>query len=65
MGKMTGFMEYDRVDGPVVSEEDRILNFLEFHSLLSPEEQQKVILFTQEFHLSLHFIRTAMLAGVL
>ena len=41
MGKMTGFMEYDRVDGPVVSEEDRILNFLEFHSLLSPEEQQE------------------------
>ena len=41
MGKMTGFMEYDRVDGPVVSEEDRILNFLEFHSLLSYEEQQK------------------------
>jgi glutamate synthase (NADPH/NADH) small chain len=41
MGKPSGFLEYDRVDGPVVSEEKRIENFLEFHGLLSKEEQQK------------------------
>ena len=41
MGKPSGFLEYDRVDGPVVSEEKRIENFLEFHGLLSKEDQQK------------------------
>ncbi len=41
MGKATGFLEYQRVDGPVVSEEERIKNFNEFHGLLDREEQFK------------------------
>ena len=41
MGKPTGFLEFDRADGPVVSEEKRIENFLEFHGMLPSEEQQK------------------------
>ena len=41
MGKVTGFLEYLRADGPVVSEADRIKNFEEFHGLLDFEEQQK------------------------
>ncbi len=40
MGKPTGFLEYERLDGPVVTEENRIKNFLEFHSLLSLEDQK-------------------------
>ncbi len=40
MGKPTGFLEFDRVDGAVVSEEKRIENFLEFHGMLPREEQQ-------------------------
>ena len=31
MGKTTGFLEYDRIDGPVRTEEDRIKDFKEFH----------------------------------
>ena len=41
MGKVTGFLEYERVEGPAISEADRIKNFDEFHSLLSLEEQEK------------------------
>ncbi|MCR5726598.1 MAG: glutamate synthase subunit beta [Lachnospiraceae bacterium] len=41
MGKSTGFLEYERKDGAVVKEADRIKNFKEFHSLLSTEEQRK------------------------
>lgn len=41
MGKVTGFLEYDRVDGPVVSEEERLRNFYEFHALLPLNEQCK------------------------
>ena len=41
MGKITGFLEYDRKDGPVVPEEERIKNFLEFHKSLPIEEQQE------------------------
>ncbi len=41
MGKATGFMEYERVDGPVIPEEERIGNFEEFHGSLPFEEQQK------------------------
>ena len=41
MGKPTGFLEYDRVDGPVVEESERIKNFDEFHALLEVEEQKK------------------------
>ena len=41
MGKPTGFLEYERVDGPVVSEEARIKNFLEFHGMLDEEARRK------------------------
>ena len=41
MGKATGFMEYERKDGPVVPEKDRVQNFKEFHQSLPKEEQQK------------------------
>lgn len=41
MGKSTGFIEYTRVDGPVISEEERIKNFNEFHNMLSMEKQCK------------------------
>ena len=41
MGKTGGFMEYDRLTGAVISEEERIKNFNEFHTMLSPEEQKK------------------------
>ncbi len=40
MGKITGFMEYDRKDGPVVPEADRIRNFDEFHRPLSQKDQE-------------------------
>lgn len=41
MGKATGFLEYDRMDGPVTPALDRIQNFKEFKTLL-PEEQQRL-----------------------
>ena len=41
MGNNKGFLEYDRVDAPVVPEQERICNFQEFHCRLSKEEQQK------------------------
>ena len=41
MGKPTGFLEYERKDGAVVPEKERIKNFNEFHSALSLEEQRK------------------------
>ena len=41
MGNNKGFLEYDRVDAPVVPEQERICNFQEFHGRLSKEEQQK------------------------
>ena len=41
MGKPTGFLEYERKNGPVVPEEERIKNFREFHGQLPTEEQQK------------------------
>ncbi|MBO4290366.1 MAG: glutamate synthase subunit beta [Lachnospiraceae bacterium] len=41
MGKATGFLEYDRIDAPVVSEEERIRNFQEFHGRLSEEKQRE------------------------
>jgi len=40
MGKPTGFMEYERVNGPVRPEEIRIRDFLEFHGELPLREQQ-------------------------
>ena len=40
MGKPTGFMEYERQEGPVISPEERIGNFNEFHGVLSDAQQQ-------------------------
>ncbi len=41
MGKATGFLEFERVDGPVTKEEDRVKDFHEFHGSLALEEQKK------------------------
>ena len=41
MGKATGFLEYERIDGPVVKEAERVGDFREFHGRLSLEEQKK------------------------
>ena len=41
MGKATGFLEYERVDGPVIREQERVKDFHEFHGRLSLEEQKK------------------------
>ena len=41
MGKATGFLEYQRIDGPGVSEALRTANFREFHGQLPIKEQQK------------------------
>ena len=42
MGKPTGFLEYERVDGACVPPLERIKNFHEFHSGLSTREQLQV-----------------------
>lgn len=39
MGKATGFLDYERKNGPEVKAEDRIGNFKEFHGLLPQDEQ--------------------------
>ena len=41
MGKATGFLEYDRVNGNVIVEEQRISDFCEIRHRLPLEEQQK------------------------
>ena len=41
MGKTTGFLEYDRVDGPVRGEQQRTQDFREFHSQLPLPAQQE------------------------
>ncbi|MBP5183821.1 MAG: glutamate synthase subunit beta [Lachnospiraceae bacterium] len=41
MGKTTGFLEYDRVQGEVRPAGERIKDFKEFHGALSFEEQRK------------------------
>ena len=41
MGKTTGFLEYDRKDGAVRPEADRIRDFREFHESLAPADQRK------------------------
>ena len=41
MGKPTGFLEYERVDGPEIRAGERIKNFHEFHGKLSLKEQKK------------------------
>lgn len=39
MGKSTGFLEYERKNGPVRGEKERIKDFDEFHGLLPEKEQ--------------------------
>lgn len=39
MGKPTGFLEYERKNGPVVQEKERVQNFYEFHGQLPAAEQ--------------------------
>ena len=41
MGKTTGFLEYERIEGPVRREEDRVRDFMEFHERLSLAGQQE------------------------
>ena len=41
MGKTTGFLEYERIEGKVRSEEERVKDFKEFHASLPLAEQQK------------------------
>lgn len=41
MGKPTGFLEYERVDGPQTGPGERINHFNEFHGKLPLKEQQK------------------------
>lgn len=41
MGKATGFLEYQRKDGPETPAAERIKNFKEFHGRLTLEEQQR------------------------
>lgn len=40
MGKATGFLEYERKNGPEIPASDRIKDFKEFHGRLTPEEQR-------------------------
>ena len=41
MGKPTGFLEYERVNGPVTAPTERVGNFQEFHGTLKIEEQRQ------------------------
>lgn len=41
MGKTTGFLEYQRKDGPVRTEAARLADFMEFHESLTLSEQQE------------------------
>ena len=41
MGKTTGFLEYERADGPVRTEEERVKDFSEFHGELPAAERVK------------------------
>ena len=41
MGKPTGFLEYDRVNGKAAEPLERIKNFNEFHTPLTEEQQRK------------------------
>ncbi len=40
MGKASGFLDYERQDGQIITEAERIKNFDEFHLRLSNEDQQ-------------------------
>ena len=40
MGKQTGFLEFDRLNNPTIGPEQRIRNFLEFHSPMDISTRQ-------------------------
>ena len=56
MGKPTGFLEYERKDGPVTAPKKRIENFKEFHGQL-PEEEQRLLLLLENESLRLMTLR--------
>ena len=41
MGKTRGFLEYERRDGAVIEESERVKDFLEFHLRLDEDEQRR------------------------
>ena len=41
MGKTTGFLEYERMEGPVRPEAERITDFREFHGQLPLKKQRE------------------------
>ena len=41
MGKATGFLEYERLEGPVRPEEERVKDFCEFHGRLTLNRQKE------------------------
>ena len=41
MGERKGFLEYERLDGPVREEAERVKDFLEFHALLPGKAQRE------------------------
>ncbi len=41
MGKPTGFLEYSRCEDATIPEDERILNFNEFHTSLDPEKRKE------------------------
>ena len=41
MGKITGFLEYERIEGAVSEESERTGDFREFHALLPLRKQQE------------------------
>ena len=40
MGKMTGFLEYERQDNDMVEPSDRMKNFHEFHVPMNEEDRK-------------------------
>ena len=40
MGKLTGFMEYEREGNPAISPLERIQNFNEFHPMMDREQRR-------------------------
>ena len=62
MGKPTGFLEYERKDGPVTAPKKRIENFKEFHGQL-PEEEQRVQRRTGETGSQMYGMRRPVLPG--
>ena len=64
MGKTTGFLEYERKNGPVVEEADRVKDFQEFHGSLPIEEQQKQVYDPQDPYNAIAFKLPDQLFGI-